>query len=343
MKRYLGRFAALTGLATGIWLVANDRPATILALMHDAGWGLSLAACIHLLPMLANARDWQTLFRARTRPVISRMLFLVWLRESVNSLLPVARIGGEVVAYRMLRRYGLRSSAAAASLVVDMQLTVISQLFLTLAGIGYLLAQTRPDLLRLAGELALGAALIAPALLIFALVQHVSPFERAGRLLSRLGGSELHAALGRPAHIDQSIKLIWKQRGVILRYLFFWQPFQSGLTALELWVAARFLGANLSLVQSVVLELLIQAVSSAAFFVPGALGVQEGGFIVIGGSLGLDPAVSLALAGSRRIRDLMIFLPGLAAWQWTEFSVRQSSSVLDSKRAHQPTDVRAES
>jgi uncharacterized membrane protein YbhN (UPF0104 family) len=64
----------------------------------------------------------------------------------------------------------------------------------------------------------------------------------------------------------------------------------------------------------------IQAVSSAAFFVPGGLGVQEGGFILIGGALGLDPATCLALAGARRIRDLLIFLPGLFAWQIAESS-----------------------
>jgi hypothetical protein len=48
--------------------------------------------------------------------------------------------------------------------------------------------------------------------------------------------------------------------------------------------------------------------------------VQEGGFILIGGALGLDPATCLALAGARRIRDLLIFVPGLFAWQIAESS-----------------------
>jgi glycosyltransferase 2 family protein len=69
-----------------------------------------------------------------------------------------------------------------------------------------------------------------------------------------------------------------------------------------------------------VIESLIQAVSSAAFFVPGGLGVQEGGFVLIGGALGLEPATCLALAGARRIRDLLIFVPGLFAWQIAESS-----------------------
>jgi glycosyltransferase 2 family protein len=50
--------------------------------------------------------------------------------------------------------------------------------------------------------------------------------------------------------------------------------------------------------------------------------VQEGGFILIGGAFGLDPATCLALAGARRIRDLVIFLPGLVAWQFAESAQR---------------------
>jgi len=76
------------------------------------------------------------------------------------------------------------------------------------------------------------------------------------------------------------------------------------------------------LVDAVVVESLIQAVSSAAFFVPGGLAVQEGSFVLIGGAPGLDPSICLALAGARRIRDLVIFIPGLLAWQLAESSNR---------------------
>lgn len=37
------------------------------------------------------------------------------------------------------------------------------------------------------------------------------------------------------------------------------------------------------------------AVRSAGFAVPGALGVQEGGFILVGGLFGVGPDLALAL------------------------------------------------
>ncbi|MGH8782135.1 lysylphosphatidylglycerol synthase domain-containing protein [Paraburkholderia sp.] len=327
MTKHLGRIAALAGLVASLWLVLHDNPGAVLGLMRSAGAGLVLAGLVHVLPMLANARDWQTLIRGARRPDLIGMLRLVWIRESVNSMLPVARIGGEVVSFRLMRRHGLRGSTAAASLVVDMQLTLISQLMFTMGGIGFLFAHAASGTLRLAADLAWGIVALTPLLVLFALVQHASPFERLTRMLNHATSGKLATLVGQSAQIDQAIKLIWRRRGVVLRYLFFWQPVQCLATALEIWVALFFLGVHVSFVEAVVIESLIQAVSSAAFFVPGGLGVQEGGFILIGGALGLDPATCLALAGARRIRDLLIFVPGLFAWQFAESSDRMHTGL----------------
>jgi glycosyltransferase 2 family protein len=131
------------------------------------------------------------------------MLHLVWIRESVNSMLPVARIGGEIVSFRLMRRWGVGASTAAASLVVDMQLTLISQMMFTLVGIGFLLTHAASNTLRLAGDLAWGVVALTPVLVLFALVQHASPFERLTRLLNRMTSGQLAALVGQSAQIDQ--------------------------------------------------------------------------------------------------------------------------------------------
>jgi putative membrane protein len=333
--RNLGRVSALVGFAAALWLVWHDNPRAVLALMRAAGAGLALAGLAHVLPMLANAKDWQTLIAGPGRPGLAGMLRLVWIRESVNSMLPVARIGGEIVSFRLMRRGGMEAPTAAASLVVDMQLTLVSQLMFTLVGIGFLLTHAASGALRLAGELAWGVVALAPVLLLFAIVQHASPFERITRLLNRMTSGQLAALVGRSAQIDESIKEIWRRRGVVIRYLFFWQTLQNLATSLEIWLALCFLGARVSLVEAFVIESLIQAASSAAFFVPGGLGVQEGAFVLIGGALGIGPQTSLALAGARRIRDLLIFVPGLIAWQ-----VAESSAGAPAADASPPAPVR---
>ncbi|MEA3112456.1 MAG: glycosyltransferase 2 family protein, partial [Caballeronia sp.] len=113
-----------------------------------------------------------------------------------------------------------------------------------------------------------GLALLAPVLAGFALIQHVNLFESMTRLFNRLTSGQI-AALARPSlRIDQSIKLIWRRHAVVLRYLFIWQPLQCLATSLEIWLALYFLGSKIGFAEAVVLESPIQALSSAAFFVP---------------------------------------------------------------------------
>ncbi|MPW18144.1 hypothetical protein GCT13_14740 [Paraburkholderia sp. CNPSo 3157] len=325
--KHFGRLAAFCGLAIATWLVWRSHPLTIFRLLQAAGVGLLAAAFAHVLSMLPNAWDWRSLIRPAQRPRFTTMLKLVWIRESVNGLLPVARIGGEIVSFRLLCRLDVRPSTAAASLVVDLQLTVISQLLFALAAFAYLLGQTSSDAARLAGELAWGITIATPVLLLFALVQHARPFERAAKSLNRIASGKLYELIGRSARVDQSIKLTWRRTWIVIRYLFLWQPLQFAGFAFEIWLALRVLGADVSFVQALVIEALIQLVSSAAFLMPAGLGIQEGGFVLIGGMLGFDAETCLALAGARRIRDLLFYVPGLIVWQAAEFSPDSSRSA----------------
>jgi hypothetical protein len=69
-----------------------------------------------------------------------------------------------------------------------------------------------------------------------------------------------------------------------------------------------------------VIEGLLYAIRSAAFAVPNAVGVQEGAYIMLGGSFGLTPEMALALSLLKRARDLALGLPVLAACQLFEGS-----------------------
>ncbi|HKR44649.1 MAG TPA: lysylphosphatidylglycerol synthase domain-containing protein, partial [Paraburkholderia sp.] len=293
--KHMGRIAALVGLAIAVWLVWREHPAAVLQLLRGAGMGLVLAAIVHILPMCANAWDWGSLIRAAQRPSFATMLKLVWIRESINGLLPVARVGGELVSFRLLGRAGVRPATAVASLIADMQLTLISQVLFALLAAGYLLEHSSSDTARFVGRLAWGLAGFIPLLVLFALVQHARPFERAARTLNRVTSGKVVDLVGKSARVDLSLKLIWRQTGVVVRYVLVWQTLQCLGYALEIWIALRVLGTDATFVQAFVIEALIQMLSSIAFLVPAGLGVQEGGFVVIGGLLGLDAPTCLAL------------------------------------------------
>ena len=321
--RYVAPLSAIAGLALAVFLFTQQGVGPIVSLVVAAGPGLLLAALFHVLPMTANARGWQRLLPATQRPSLRVVTWATWLRESVNGLLPVARIGGEIVASRAVRRYAAHGSELAASLVADMALSLLSQTGFALLGLALLLASGRSSsvstqlLGTVAGMIPLGVAFVA--------VQRAGALSALTRIVDRLFAGRFEAARSSAVGFDAALSAIYERRRDVAA-CFAWQLAGWMLGAGEIWLALYFLGQPMSLLDALAIEALIQALSSAAFIVPAALGVQEGGFVVIGAILGIDAATSLGLATARRLRDVVIFLPGLVAWQWAE-TRRQSKAV----------------
>jgi uncharacterized membrane protein YbhN (UPF0104 family) len=87
---------------------------------------------------------------------------------------------------------------------------------------------------------------------------------------------------------------------------------------LESWMILRAMGVPASLGVALVVESLGGAARSAGFAVPGALGVQEAGFIVVCELFGIPPDTAIALSMVKRARELLVGVPGLLLWQWSE-------------------------
>lgn len=78
------------------------------------------------------------------------------------------------------------------------------------------------------------------------------------------------------------------------------------------------MGQHPSIAEAFVIESLVMAARSAGFAVPGALGVQEGGLILVCGLFGVPPDMAIALSMLKRLRELVVGIPGLIAWQLSE-------------------------
>ncbi len=305
----------LAGLAAAIALIVYQGHAAVLSALAAGGVGLVWASLFHAVPMAINARAWQVLMPGARPPSLAAFTWFVWVRESVNGLMPVARIGGEVVSVRLLMRSGVRQASAVASLVVDMTLSIVSQFIFTMIGLSLLVLVTTE--VAAVGHLALGLLVTVPIVGALFWVQRAGAFELVVRLLQRLSGGRFSTLVGGSMRIDRAIRLFYRRRSRVIRCTL-WQLLGWIAGSGEIWLALYFLGHPVSLMDALLLEALAQAVSSAAFMVPGALGVQEGGFLLFGGLLGLSSETALALALARRVRDLIVFTPALVAWQIAE-------------------------
>ena len=61
-----------------------------------------------------------------------------------------------------------------------------------------------------------------------------------------------------------------------------------------------------------------QAVRAAGFLIPGALGVQEAGFIAVCAVYGIPAPAALALSLVKRVPDITLGLPFLFVWHAQE-------------------------
>ncbi len=310
MVRHLGLILALAGAVLAVYLIIDHGGVELLSLLQQGGSWLVLAALVHILPMALNAHGWRILIPGKSRPPLGLMTIIVWIRESVNGLLPVARVGGELVSIRLLSLWGHRPTLAVASLVVDLTIGVGSQLLLTLLAVGLLLARGSHSEVMAQALIGLGLGLPLMAGAYF--VQRKGAFEGIAQIIDRMFRGNFAHIVGASARIDRAIHLMYCRLDIIgwstLYQLLGWLA-----GGLEIWVALWALGHPVSLWDAITIEALVQALSSAAFIVPGALGVQEGGFMIFGAMIGLGADVALALALARRLRDVIIFGSGLFA------------------------------
>ena len=305
----LATVLALAGLGLATFLVVHAGIGIVASALAAAGFGILWASLFHIVPMALNARGWQAVASGADRPSILFFTWLVWVREAVNALLPVARVGGEVVAARLMIRRGMRPTAAVGCLVVDTTLGIVVQFVLTLVALAALLTRGATHT---TDQIAWSLVAAVPMIAAMAAVQRFGLFGLLGRLARALAGDRWAGVLGSAARFDRAIRIGYRRPGRVLRCLA-WQAAGIASGAGEVMLALYFLGHPVPLTDALLVEVLIQAVSSAAFVVPGALGVQEGAFLVLGGLIGLPADIALALALVRRARDLVMFIPAVVA------------------------------
>jgi len=315
----------LAGGLVLVALVAYHGFGDVAADMSRIGWGLVAVALLHLVPMTLSALGWQALHRGVWQASFLLYLRGRWIRESIDGLLPVGQIGGEVVGARLLAKHGAKANLAAAGIIVDVTMEVITQFLFSLVGVAVLIAYRGYD--GTVYWLIVGACIAAPALLGFVLAQRWGLFRLVERALEALASWLGMASLAGMAGLHDAIAALHRNRRNLAAS--FAGHFASWLIgSCEIWLALHLLGHPGGFAEALILESLVQAVRSAAFIVPGALGVQESGYIVLGGLIGLGPELGLSLALVKRVRELLVGLPGLLAWQIEEgrFLLRRRES-----------------
>lgn len=283
------------------------------------GWWLLPITLFHIVPLFFSALSWRELLPSSSRPDVLSVTWIRWIRESINALLPVFGVGGDLASARLAHLRGVPAAQAAASMVVDTTVGVVTQLIFVVTGVTLLATRsTEHATLLVAWAVLIGIGLFSVAIAAFVLLQHRSMFVMFAKLAGGLLPEKwLSSFAGRASTIDDAVVATYRSGfPFVLANLLRLVGWAAG--AGEIWLVLQLLGPPHGVMDAFVLESLGSGARAAAFMVPGALGALEGSFVLFGALIGVPAETALAISLSKRVRELTLGLPGLFLWHWVE-------------------------
>jgi len=316
----LRRAMYLLGLCGALlltFLVVRNGAGEVARAVRAARWGVAAVVVFHLVPLAADGFSWWILFPKRNRLPLPSLVWMRWIGESVSNLVPVSSVGGEILRAYLAALRGVPGGVAAATVLGDITIGICVQTVFTLTGISLLIIATGRT--NLAAPALAGVPLALLAVGGFYAVQRFGVFRLLNMLGKRFANDPTWRVFAQKGEgIDASIRSIYENGRAIaicgLSTAFSWCS-----VSVEVWIALRAAGIDAPFTHAIILESICQGVRAAMFFIPGGLGVQEGGYVFIGGMLGIPADTALALSLIRRAREIALGVPGLLVWQFGEY------------------------
>jgi putative membrane protein len=320
LNRTLRLFGLVLGLAVLAWLILHVNIAELGSSVARVGWGFLAVVAARAATVVIDAGAWYCLFPKSDRPAFGRLLPLRWIAESINTTLPAAQVGGEIVRARLVQRFLAYPLRGAASVAVDFTFSLFAQIVFTLLGFVLLARLGDP-----AGRWwAVSSAALVP---VFAAASWEVLARRrvlvgAERLAQRLGRHRAAAWLHR---LGEALALIARGPSPLLRSL---SLHAASFLAHggELWLTLYLMQVQTGLAAAMMLESLSLAARSFAFLIPSGWGAQEAVLLALAGVAGLSPETALALGLVKRAREFAVGLPGLVAWGVAEHWGRKQAA-----------------
>lgn len=311
----------LVGLMTLLSIMAYIGPSKI----YDVGANLGpIAIALMLVPStvmyVLDGLGWRfTLGQYQTAVPFFRLLMVRTAGEFLNTATPTASVGGEPLKAALLKRFSIPIGEGLASVIVaktTMTLAQIMYIFLGLALWLFLLGdspQSRP----LPGWTIAGTA---AALLfgtgLFVVLQQRGLFAVLFSIVDKFPFRIAYLASRREElrSLDTLVAAFYSHR----RALFAWSAvtFFGGwlMEAAEVYVMLRYLGEPIDVVTAISIDALCTLIKGGTFFIPGSVGVQEGGIVLLLKAFGYSDVTGISFALLRRLRELVWMAVGVACF-----------------------------
>ncbi len=281
--------------------------------LRKVGYWWPLVLVPYGLFNLLGALSWKVLLSARKGyPTLTRLFLLRLAGESINQLTPTASLGGEPFKALRLHLDGVAWEEAAGCLVVHKGVTVLSlalyvMMSVLLAPFVFTGRLPHPVFLN-AGVVMFGLAGV-----IFVVLQFSNPLVSTIRLLSkmRLCPAVLSSKKESLGALDFYLAEFYRKHLGRCAAAFLLLAAGWGVHAAEVYIIFGLLDQPVGWGTAFCFDGLAMLFSSLGFMIPGSLGVQDGGNVLLSLGLGLVPAFGAAFSVIRRLREVFWLALGL--------------------------------
>ncbi|MDP9084917.1 MAG: lysylphosphatidylglycerol synthase domain-containing protein [Pseudomonadota bacterium] len=250
-------------------------------------------------------------------PTFKGILIFVWarmVRDSATELLPFSSVGGLVFGARAAIAHGIPSSLVFASTIVDVTTELLAQVGYIALGIGIFAARIAHTSITASLTKVLVIEFILASIAAGAIIAAQRYRQKiAVAITERFFPSAGLTAAGVTAALDAIYQSRARVAVSLALHFFGWIA-----SAVGVWIAFRLMGLRVELDAVIGIESLVCAARSAAFFVPNALGVQEGAYALLAPLLAVGSEVGFGVSLLKRARDIAIGVPILLIWQVAE-------------------------
>jgi len=306
--RYFLLTLGLTVLGLLIWHIGPGH-------IYEAAAKLGpVALAIILIPSLimyvVEAYGWKVVMGRSAQAVpFWRLLAIRTAGEVVNMTTPTAYLGGEPLKAYLITQYHVPMAEGAASVVIAKTTMTIAEVFYILVGIalGFVLLGTGSSVGQTVTAALLSVGLLVCSIAGFIVIQRRGLFASILGLVRKLGlrigfleSQEEHLR-----SIDQTIQEYYRhhQRAFYVSigvYFFGWVA-----ESVEVFVILHYLGGPTGILSAFSIGALAVFIKGGSFFIPGSLGAQDGGNVLLLQAFGYSDVTGLAFALLRRFRELV--------------------------------------
>jgi glycosyltransferase 2 family protein len=312
---------ATVGVALTLYLVRYVGWHAVLAAAGALGVvGFGVFSLCGLVVFVLLGAAWQVLLAGPGAPRLAFLIRARLVRDAGAEVLPLSQLGGIALGVRAAVLQGIAAPLAAASMIVDVTTEMLAQITYAALGVGILAARV-PQNSRVASFVT--ASVIGLALATIAAALFIAVQRHGGRIGARFGARLLRGAGARLTgwasltSVRAALEAIYRSpaRVALSAALHLAAWIANGAVV---WLGFRMIGARLDLAAALAIESLVYAIRSVAVFIPNALGVQEGAYVILGPLFGVGPDMALAMSVLKRARDIAIGVPVLLLWQGAE-------------------------